>query len=70
MKTLPIIDLSGYNQRNTLIRAYMKQIKRLDKIMLITPPEQKQNTLELISEKENTEILEKIKKYNKEMFGI
>ena len=45
-------------------------VKKTERILFITPPEQKQETIELISEKEQAEISEKIKKYNKEFFGI
>lgn len=70
MKTLPIINLSQYDHNSILLREYIRRDSRkLNGILLITPPSQKQETVELISEKENAEILEKLKKFNKEIFG-
>ena len=66
MKTLPIIDLSRYDSKNALLREYLRQnSKKNNSIVLVTLPEKKQETIELTSEKEQAEILEKIKKLNK-----
>ena len=71
MKTLPIINLSRYDHQNALLREYViRENKKLDRILFITPQEKKQEPLVLISEEENKKILEKIKQYNKELFGI
>ena len=70
MKTLPIINLTRYDEHNALLRNYMRQTyEKKSNILFITPPEQKQETIELISEKKSAEILNKIKHFNKEIFG-
>ena len=70
MKTLPIINLSQYDHQNALLREYIRRSnEKMQRIIFVTPPKQKQEPIELISEKENAEFLEKLKRFNKEMFG-
>ena len=71
MKTLPIINLSRYDHQNTLLRECIRrENKKPDRILFVTPLEQKREPIELISDKENEKILKTMKQINKEFFGI
>ena len=70
MKTFPVINLSRKEEQNFLLRELARRnIKKTEKILFVSPPEIKQESIELISEKESEEILEKIKRMKNECFG-
>jgi len=70
MKTLPIVFVKPDNTRNIMLHEHLrKEREKINKILFITPPEQRQNPPVLITEEENKKILETIKKINKEIFG-
>ena len=72
MKTLPVIftDFSQKDRQNALLRAYLQRERtKINRILVIDIPKEEPKLPELITEKENIEISEKIKKINKEIFG-
>lgn len=70
MKILPIIDLCRYDKQNVMLHESLRQdAKKISRVLFITTPEQKQESLELIIEKENEKFFEKLKQYNKEFFS-
>jgi len=70
MKTFPVINLSRKEEQTFLLRELIRQNnKKMEKILFISPPKLKSELPELISEKESKEILEKLKRFNKEFFG-
>lgn len=72
MKTLPIViaDFTKRNRQNALLREYIRQDQeKLEKILLVDTPEQKPDLSKLIAEKNNIDFSEKIKQFNKEIFG-
>ena len=69
MKTFPVINLSKRDEQTFLLRELVRQNNiKMGKILFVTPPEIKHEPIELISEKESEEILEKIKRINNKFF--
>ena len=72
MKTLPVIftDFSQKDRQNALLRTYLQRERtKINRMLVIDVPKEEPKLPELITEKENIEISEKIKKINKEIFG-
>ena len=70
MKTFPVINLSRKEEQTFLLRELIRHSnKKMEKRLFVTSPELKTEPPELISEKESEEILEKLKRFNKEFFG-
>ena len=70
MKTFPVINLSRKEEQTSWLRELVRRNnKKTEKILFVSPPELKHDSIELISEKESEEILEKLKRINKEFFG-
>ena len=70
MKTFPVINLSKREEQTFLLSELARRNnKKTEKILLVSPPEVKQQPIDLISEKEGEELLEKLKRINKEFFG-
>ena len=73
MKTLPVVfaDFTKTDKNNTLLREHIRQDRaKLSKCLFITPAEHKLKLEDIIAEKDNIDFSEKIKKINKEFFGI
>ena len=71
MKTLPVICAKPNIAKDIMLREYIRQdAQKVRTHLFITPPEQKHEPIELISEEENEKIIKKLKQINKEIFGI
>jgi len=71
MKIFPIVNLSRKDEQNVILRELIRQNStKINRIVFVTPPKEKQNLSEIIAEKENIDFSEKIKQFNKEIFGI
>lgn len=73
MKTLPIIvaGVAKTDEHHALLRECMRREQsKMNKILFITPHEQKLKPEDLIAEKDNIDFSEKIKQISKEIFGI
>ena len=72
VKTLPVI-LADYTKTDKHIALLSEGVRqeqaKSNKILFITPREQKQKIEDLIAEKNNIDISEKIKQISKEIFG-
>lgn len=72
MKTLPVIitDLGKSNRENALLREYMRQDRaKMNRVVLIDIPKEEPQIPDFIKEKDNIDFSEKIKQFNKEIFG-